>query len=87
MRELVYLSEAKLSQFLPDRPPWWARLSRSAKVELSVPMAKVGLEVGEPPPDGVRSKLDAVIAEVERTAKWFDDPDVTSGEWVHFDLP
>jgi hypothetical protein len=87
MRELVYLSQAKLAQFLPQKPPWWARLGRSGRLEVSTPVGSVALESGEPVAVAPTSNLEAVIAEVEANAKWFADPEVAPGEWVHFDLP
>lgn len=86
MRELVYLSEAKLSQFLPEKPPWWSRLGRNAKLEVSAPVGKAGLDIGEPATKPTEARLAAVIAEIEKSAKWFDDPVVRPGEWVHFEL-
>lgn len=87
MRELVYLSEAKLAQFLPQKPPWWARLGRNARVEVSTPVGSVDLYAGEPMAKPTTAHLQAVIAKIETEAKWLNDPEVCPGQWVQFEMP
>lgn len=36
MRELVYLSDRKLQQFLPDRRPWWRRVQVEGQLKIPV---------------------------------------------------
>ncbi|WP_020418419.1 SAVMC3_10250 family protein [Amycolatopsis sp. ATCC 39116] len=86
MRELVYVSEAKLRQLLPDLPKR-ARGLRDVEAEVTTPVG--GLKVGkaareaEPGLAGAVARLEAS----ERAPKWFADPDVRPGQWVHFEAP
>ncbi len=89
MRELVYLSDRKLAGFLPDRPPWWRRLGRRATLEIATPVGTVGLG-GPATPTADDARADhfaAVVAEVERSARWFAEPGLTAGRWVQFEAP
>jgi hypothetical protein len=83
MRELVYLSDRKLEQFLPALRSMWPR----PKVNIKTPIVEIGVE---PTPEAGRSKLKQlarVIAHIERTARWFADPGAAAGQWVHFEAP
>lgn len=84
MRELVYLSEAKLLQFAGTRK----QRGRNLEGELKTPLG--GFKIGRAA-DGAQASvpnLDAVIAELEaspRAPKWFEDDSVQPGQWVHFE--
>lgn len=83
MRELVYLSDRKLEQFLPALRSMWPR----PKVNIKTPVVEIGVE---PAPEAERSKLKQlarVIAHIERTARWYADPGAAAGQWVHFEAP
>lgn len=86
MREFVYLSDNKLRQFLPEpRRRWWPAIGR---VALSLPPAALEVEPGRPAPTGsLGRRLSAVEAQVQLSAKWYEDKSVASGEWITFDLP
>jgi hypothetical protein len=89
MRELVYLSERKLASFLPDEPPWWRKLGQRATVEIATPLATVGVgATAAPTPDAARlSRFSAAMAEIERSARWYTEPDLGVGSWVQFEAP
>ncbi|HEV8562267.1 MAG TPA: SAVMC3_10250 family protein [Actinophytocola sp.] len=83
MRELVYLSDSKLEQFLPELRSFWPR----PKVNLKLPILEIGME---PAGDAEKKRLKhlaRVIAEIERSARWFTEPDIATGQWVHFEAP
>lgn len=83
MRELVYLSDAKLEQFLPSL----RAMRRWPKITVKAPVLDVGWEQS---PDGHRDRLrhfTHVVAQVEKKARWFADPDVEAGDWVQFAAP
>lgn len=83
MRELVYLSDRKLEQFLPALRSMWPR----PKVNIKTPVVEIGVE---PAPEVERAKLKQlarVIAHIERTARWYTDPGAAAGQWVHFEAP
>ena len=91
MRELVYLSEAKLKQFVAGRP---RRLHGRAQVEGELTVPGIGgLRASSAAPDqnaGAVAELKKVISALEksdRAARWFADSRVQPGQWVHFDLP
>jgi hypothetical protein len=83
VRELVYLSDSKLEQFLPELRSFWPR----PKVNIKSPILEIGME----PTDDAEKKrlkhLARVLAEIERSARWFTEPDITTGQWVHFEAP
>jgi hypothetical protein len=87
VRELVYLSEQKLASFVPDEPPWWRKLGRRSTFQLSTPVAGIGI-AAQPPSDAHElrnAKLAAIIAEIERAARWYTEPDLPTGQWVQFE--
>lgn len=91
MRELVYLSERKLQQFILGRPRRW-RGRTQVEGELKVPGIG-GVKLGPVAPDQSEKAtpdLEKVISALEnsdRAAKWFADDNVQPGQWVHFDVP
>lgn len=93
MRELVYLSDNKLKQFVPERR-WWGRAGRRLnrfRLDANTPVGGGGIEFdlgGEPTPAAatVRS-LDAVVRHIEEHALWYQDPDARAGRWVYFEAP
>jgi hypothetical protein len=83
MRELIYLSDSKLEQFLPELRSLWPR----PKLSLKTPFA--GVEV-DPTPDARKSRLQhlaKVTAQIKRSAEWFAAPDLGPGQWVAFQAP
>lgn len=86
MRELIYVSQAKLRQLVPDLPGRSGRL-RDVEGEVKTPLGgfKVGKAARETGPGLAR-----VVAALEaspRAPKWFADPEVRPGQWVHFEAP
>lgn len=86
MRELIYVSQAKLRQLVPDLPGGAGRL-RDVEGEVKTPLGgfKVGKAAGEGGPGLAR-----VVAALEaspRAPRWFADPEVRPGNWVHFEAP
>jgi hypothetical protein len=91
VRELVYLSERKLRQFMIGKPRRWG--SRPS-IEGEVKFPGVGgVKVGSAAPAGgdeVIPDLVRVISALEtsdRAAGWFADDAVQPGQWVYFEAP
>ncbi|WP_158894822.1 SAVMC3_10250 family protein [Amycolatopsis anabasis] len=88
MRELVYLSDRKLRQFLGDRRRrWWQRTG--VEGELKIPFLGQ-LKLTRAAEDAERPELDEVIAQIEestRAARWYADETVRPGQWVQFEAP
>jgi Family of unknown function (DUF7019) len=91
MRELVYVSEGKLKQFMIGKSSAWRN---SVRVEGDVKIPGIGgVKVG--PADLAQDKrtgfdLNRVIAELEssnRAARWFADEESRPGQWVYFEAP
>ncbi|MET9544228.1 SAVMC3_10250 family protein [Streptomyces sp. NPDC006627] len=83
MRELVYLSDGKLEQFLPTLRSTWRR----PKVTLSSPFGGAEFDLA---PEAERARLkhlERVTREIEASAKWFADDDISPGSWVAFEAP
>lgn len=86
MRELVYVSEAKLRQISNDLPSKKGRL-RNVEAEVSTPVG--GLKVGKAAGES-RPYLAAAVRALDsspRATKWFAQSNVRPGDWVHFEAP
>jgi hypothetical protein len=82
MRELVYLSDRKLRQFLPDPVPRWRRLGH-IRAEVKAPLGSVSIEPTLPNDVAAqRAHLEKVIANVEQNAQWFESDALHPGEWI-----
>jgi hypothetical protein len=85
MRELVYLSDRKLRQFLPDPKPRWRRLGR-LRAEVKAPLGSVSVEPASPEDaEATAAHLQRVVAHVERSAQWFTSETLVAGEWIYFE--
>jgi hypothetical protein len=91
MRELIYLSEHKLQQFMTDKSSSWRT---KVRMEGDIKFPGIGgVKVG--PADAIQGKrtdsdLGKVIAEIEsssRAAGWFADRESRPGQWVYFEAP
>jgi uncharacterized protein DUF7019 len=88
VRELVYLSNRKLEQFMLSRPRrWWQRAGVEGEVRLP---GLGGVKVTRPNEPAERSlpELDRVIdalEQSERAARWFTEDGLRPGQWVHFE--
>jgi hypothetical protein len=91
VRELVYLSERKLRQFMIGKPRRWGN---RPPIEGEVKFPGVGgVKIGPAAPtrgDEVVPDLARVISALEtsdRAAGWFADDAVQPGQWVYFEAP
>ncbi|GAA2080664.1 hypothetical protein GCM10009801_39060 [Streptomyces albiaxialis] len=85
MREVVYLSDRKLRQFLPIRGRRWPRASR---VNVTTPVGGAEVERAATDAEAERLKrLGKVVAEIRSRARTPGDPEVRAGHWVEFEAP
>ncbi|MEU6170167.1 SAVMC3_10250 family protein [Streptomyces tanashiensis] len=88
MRELLYLSDRKLRQFLPERRR--SQIGRRLTAfRATTPVVGVELEAAADS-DTDRQKqnhLALVIRHIEEQALWFQDPAARAGQWVYFEAP
>jgi hypothetical protein len=85
MRELIYVSQAKLRQLVPDLPKRTSLRDVDAEVNTPVGGFKVGKATREAEP-----ALAAAVARLEasdRAPRWFGEPELRPGQWVHFEAP
>lgn len=80
MRELVYLSEAKLAQFLPGP----RRFPFSLKA-VNTPVG--GAEVERNLVPGNAERLHQVEEHIARQARWYTEDGLRPGQWVQFEAP
>lgn len=88
MRELVYLSQRKLSQFQPERPRG-GFLSRITGVGAKAPlsMGEVSLTLAASTTQSV-PQLDKVLDELNnrvRGVQWYEDGNIRVGDWTQFE--
>ncbi|WP_432445409.1 SAVMC3_10250 family protein [Streptomyces malaysiensis] len=84
VRELVYLSDRKLRQFLPDSGK---RVPRGMW-QVNTPLGGFGVQPDPPDADEVRSdRLRQVVKHVSTSARWFSEPNLSSGSWIQFEAP
>lgn len=88
IRELIYLSQAKLDQFQRDASTGRKR-QRVKSVGATAPMNMGGLQVTLADQGAAaQPTLAEIIAHIDgdkHPARWWNDPDVRPGEWVRFD--
>lgn len=84
----MYRSDAKLRQFVVDRPNWF----KGAKAELSLGFpVGIGIKIGSPDRGAAGQDvpdLERVIKALvnsDRAPRWFEEESVAAGEWVHFE--
>lgn len=91
MRELVYVSDAKLAQFIDKR----RSLAYTGEAELSV-LGALKLKIMSTSPHGadgpnlpkVLTRIDRVLSHLDSSDNpplWFEDDEVDSGRWVQFE--
>ncbi|MHB6910216.1 SAVMC3_10250 family protein [Streptomyces sp. CB02959] len=84
MREFIYLSDAKLRQFIP-KP---RRLRRAGALRLSTPVGGIDLDAPATDADSSRQRqLAQVVEYLEEAARWFTEPDLRAGQWIQFEAP
>lgn len=84
MREIVYLSESKLRQFVPEP----RRVPRTGALRVTTPLG--GIDMDAPAADVERGQLRHlrdVCRHVELVADWYAEPDLRPGQWVQFEAP
>ncbi|MEE4598940.1 SAVMC3_10250 family protein [Streptomyces sp. DSM 41524] len=84
MREIAYLSEGKLRQFIPEP----RRLPRASALRLTTPFG--GIDVDAPAPEGEFGQLRhlrEVHQHLELVAEWYTEPQLRPGQWVQFEAP
>lgn len=82
MRELVYLSEAKLAQFLPGPRGGW-----HVKGSVTTPVGSVDVDPVRAPDAELARRLERVIEQVARDARWYTDEGLRPGQGVQFEAP
>ncbi|MCX5415732.1 SAVMC3_10250 family protein [Streptomyces sp. NBC_00059] len=94
MRELVYLSDSKLRQFLPERGQRRriGRRLRMFRLDGNTPVGGGGFEVhldgdGPTTAEDRAHRLASTIDHLESHALWFTDPDTRPGRWIYFEAP
>jgi hypothetical protein len=84
MRELVYLSQRKLAQFRSTQRSggFWRRITTiGAKAPMG--MGEVSFTLADA--KSASPDLERVLKQVQLSAKWYEDEDVSPGEWVQFE--
>lgn len=84
MREIVYLSESKLRQFVPEP----RRVPRAGALRVTSPFG--GIDMDAPAPDSEQGQLRHlrdVCKYVGLVADWYAVPDLRPGQWVQFEAP
>lgn len=84
--EFVYVSGAKVRQFVPARPAWWRGMrARKLGVNLKFSPVEASLEV-EPSEIGDDDRrLAKLMQYLETSGRYYTAPDVVPGEWIMFD--
>lgn len=82
MRELVYLSESKLAQFLPGPRGGW-----HVKGSVTTPVGSVDVDPVRGPDAERARRLERVIEQVARDARWYTDDGLWPGQWIQFEAP
>ncbi|MFF3373588.1 SAVMC3_10250 family protein [Streptomyces sp. NPDC002680] len=84
MRELIYLSDSKLRQFLPEK----RKRALRGNWQLNSPMGGVGWEPEAADEERLRSdRLRQVVKHVSSSARWFTEQNLSPGTWVEFEAP
>jgi hypothetical protein len=83
VRELIYLSDRKLAQFLPSL----RQLQRWPRIAVRTPVVDASWEPAADDRKERQRQLARVVAQIEMTASWFSDPVATPGQWIQFEAP
>lgn len=82
--EYVYLSDAKLRQFVPSEPSWWSRLrvrKLAGKARVASLETSVEIDVGDVADAEVRKLVD----HLSEDAQWYRQDGLLPGTWVFFE--
>jgi hypothetical protein len=83
VRELIYLSDRKLAQFLPSL----RQLQRWPRIAVKTPVVDAFWEPTADDRKQQQRQLERVIAQIELSARWFADPAAGPGQWIQFEAP
>ncbi|WP_382465531.1 SAVMC3_10250 family protein [Streptomyces noursei] len=82
---MIYFSRRRLEAFFPERAP--RRLpSMKATVDLEAASVELGPPATRNPTDAELHRLSQVRREIERRASHFYAPNLSTGDWICFDL-
>lgn len=90
MREMIYVSDQKLRQFVVSQPrrSWWQSIKIEGEIGIPL-LGKLKLAKGDPLGlEGEIANLEDVVRAIDdfgRTPEWFDNPAAESGDWVYFE--
>ncbi|MGX9874058.1 SAVMC3_10250 family protein [Streptomyces cellulosae] len=84
VREVIYLSDRKLSRFLPGLRSAWPR----QRVSVSTPFGGVEVDPSPGPASDLWGRhLLRVVRRVEESARWYTEAGVRPGQWIAFEAP
>ncbi|MEU2368104.1 SAVMC3_10250 family protein [Streptomyces pseudogriseolus] len=84
MQEVIYLSDRKLSQFLPGLRSAWPR----QRVSVSTPFGGVEVDPAPGPASDLWGRhLLRVVRRVEESARWYTEAGARPGQWIAFEAP
>ncbi|MCA2200256.1 SAVMC3_10250 family protein [Streptomyces griseoincarnatus] len=84
VQEVIYLSDRKLSQFLPGLRSAWPR----QRVSVSTPFGGVEVDPSPGPASDLWGRhLLRVVRRVEESARWYTEAGVRPGQWIAFEAP
>ncbi len=83
MQEMIYLSDRKLAQFLPELRSAWPR----PRISLTTPFGGVEVDTAAGRPDTRTEHLTKVVRRIEENAGWFTEEGLRPGQWVAFEAP
>jgi hypothetical protein len=83
VRELVYLSESKMEQFIPDLSSLWPK----PRITIKTPFAGLDLDMSSTRKKSQLKHLKLIVKQIERSARWFGDQYLCAGEWAAFEAP
>ncbi|MER7315759.1 MULTISPECIES: SAVMC3_10250 family protein [Streptomyces] len=92
MQELLYLSDAKLRQFVPEarRRSWIGRRLTALKLSASAASFSGNVEIALAEAGAEQNgadRLASVVEYIDRRAPWYWEPEVRAGTWMYFEAP
>ena len=84
-REIVYLSQAKLDQFLETSHRRGIRL-QGWRGEVRLPFASINVNAARPEiASEMAGRLERAVSHIETRSKWYASENLQSGDWVQFE--
>lgn len=86
MHEYIYLSQKKVSQFVPADRPWWRRLrEKKLAAGVGVGVAKLDVELEHRDPEQLTdAQLEKVLETIDERSSWYEEQ-AGAGDWVVFE--